>query len=116
MYSGLGVDSIPLEGDRLLSSPGDRPEELETESEKDRRFPRSGRSQEGERRITAKIWWSLGDGVIRVNPDSGIRPEDWKKKPGRRFGEPDLALELATIRLTHLISIYSVVVVKSGPV
>ena len=50
---------------------GDRPEERETESGGGLTLSVTGGSQEGRRRIAAKIWWSLGYGGIRAEPDSG---------------------------------------------
>ena len=54
------------------STSGERPGELEMESEKEaRHFPRSGRSQEGKRDIAAVFLVYLGCRVIRVILNSG---------------------------------------------
>ena len=50
---------------------GERPEERETDSGGGLTLSVTGGSQEERRRIAAKIWWSLGYGRSRTEPDSG---------------------------------------------
>ena len=49
----------------------DRPEEHETDSGGGLTLSVTGGSEEGRRRIAAKIWWSSGYRRSRTEPDSG---------------------------------------------